>query len=156
MAQQTVENKNNNHEHMFKNNGDMFKSAMDMGVRFQQDAFKYMTGTCDTGCSMDSFRNRAEGVAMDSFNWVRKNAEMTQKMVDDTCRHGMDMVRKTAEISRNDNMDFFARAREFNQNMIDTARANMDIFSKMTTQAMETCADFMHKTMTTTEKKAGK
>lgn len=162
MAQQNqpnqhVENVKNTSENMFKGFGDMFKSAFDAGLKFQQDMFKTVTGTCENGCSFDAFRNRCETTAMDSFNWVRKNAELTQKMVDDSCRNGVEMVRKTSDTSRMDNnKDMFAQSREISQNAIDAAKNNMDVFAKTTSQMMEVYSDFVNKTMTMTEKKAGK
>ena len=78
----------------FRQTADTFKSAMESGIKFQQDAFKAVTDVFGRGESQEDCRHRIETVATDSINLIRKNAEQSQKMFDEGCRSGLEVLRK--------------------------------------------------------------
>ena len=144
----------------FRQATDTFKSAMDSGIKFQQDAFKAVTDVFGRNESMDDCRGRIETVATDSMNLIRKNAEQSQKMFDEGCRSGLEFIRKGFGAfeggNGHANKDAIERTREIWQSAFDTMKTNLDTAAKSSAQSIENWSAFFNKTMTAGEKKAAK
>ena len=144
----------------FRQATDTFKSAMDSGIKFHQDAFKAMNDAFGRGESMDDCRDRIETVATDSVNLIRKNAEQSQKLFDEGCRSGLEFIRKGFGAFENGNghasKDAIERTREVWQSAFDAMKTNLDTAAKNSAQTIENWSAFFNKTMTAGEKKAAK
>lgn len=157
MTAQTVENVKNQTETMFKQATDTFKSAMDTGVRFQQDAFKCMSEVMARGESCDDVKHRLESVATDSVNLIRKNAEQAQKVFDEGCKSGLEVIKKTLDSGNgNGPKDAVTYTRDVWQNAFDSMRCNLDTASRASAQCIENWSSFFGKSMSFGEKKAAK
>ena len=157
MTAQTVENVKNQTENMFKQATETFKSAMDAGLRFQQDAFKCMSEVMARGESFDDVKQRLETVAADSVNLIRKNAEQAQKAFDDGCKSGLDVIRKSFDSGNGHGpKDAVTYTRDVWQNAFDSMRCNLDTASRASAQCIENWSSFFGKSMSFSEKKAGK
>lgn len=153
MANQTMDNKMNNtnvnniNNDMFKAMNDNFRSAFDNSVKFQQETMKAVTNmftNCDT---MDDCKGKFETMANDTVSMVRKNAEQTQKAFDESCKSGINMMKKTFDTAKADNKDMFAQTRDMFSGMFDMMKTNMEMFTKTTTATIENVSEFVTKTM---------
>jgi len=157
MTQQTVENTRAACENLFTASADTFRTAMDMGFKFQQDAMKTMSEFFSYGDTFKDVREQFETVTTDSINLVRKNAEQTQKFVDDGCRNGVELVRKSFELVEGKDKDVFGRSQDMMKSSFDMARHNVEMVAKTSAAAIENWSDFIGKTMpVATTKKAAK
>ena len=156
MAQQTVEPNTSKTvpENMFQMAGDSFRTAMDAGIQFQKDAFDTMNKMFTWGDVSGEMPERVEETTTEAVNFVRKNAEQTQKTFDESCRNGLATIRKSFEVVRDDNKDMFTRASDIWNCAFDAMRGNVDVTAKAATQAIENWTDFVTKTVKTTTKKA--
>ncbi len=153
----TVETVKNQTEGMFKHATETFKSAMDAGIRFQQDAFQCMSEMTSRTDSIENVTARLEGITSDSINLVRKNAEQAQKAFDEGCKNGLEVIRKTLDTGNgHGNKDAMSYTRDVWQNAFDAMRSNLETASRVSAQCIENCSSFMSKAMTVAEKKAGK
>lgn len=157
MTTQTVENVKNQTENMFKQATETFKSAMDTGLRFQQDAFKCMSEMMTRSEPFGDIRNRMDTVATDSVNLVRKNAEQAQKVFDEGCKTGLSVIHKALESGNgHGNKDFMVYTRDMWQNAFDAMRTNLDAASRASAACIENWSSFFSQAMTCGEKKGGK
>jgi hypothetical protein len=160
MSQQTVTNNKTETCDYFRQATDTFKSAMESGIKFQQDAFKAVTDVFGQGESFDDCRGRMEAVATDSINLIRKNAEQSQKMFDEGCRTGLETMRKTfgaCEMGNgHSNKDAMERTRDVWQSAFDAMKCNLVAAAKTSAQTIENWNAFFNKTVTACEKKAAK
>jgi hypothetical protein len=142
----------------FKQAADGFKSAMDTGMKFQQDAFKGMTELVGRGENLDEIRNRMETFASDSLNLVRKNAEQAQRHFDEGCKTGLEVLRKSFAATENGNSkrDVFTQTKDVWQSAFDAMRTTVEAAARTNAQAIENWSNFFNKTMTVVEKKAAK
>ncbi len=158
MNQQTTPNSKPETCDYFRQAADTFKSAMDSSIKFQQDAFKAVTDIFGRGESFEDCRGRIESVATDSLNLVRKNAEQSQKMFDEGCRSGLEVLRKGFSACEtgngHGNKDAIERTREVWQSAFDAMKTNLDTAAKTSAQTIENCSSFLTKTMAVGEKKA--
>src|SRR5262245_41150318 len=115
---QTAEHNRTETPEFFKQATDSFRSAMDTGMKFQQDAMKNVTEFFGKGENFETSRERVETFATDSLNLVRKNAEQAQKFFDEGCKTGLEVIRKTFAATENGNAkrDMFAQTRDIWQN----------------------------------------
>lgn len=156
-VEKTVENVKNQTEGMFKQANETFKSAMDTGVRFQQDAFKCMSEFVGRGETFEDARSRMENVASDSINLIRKNAEQAQKSFDDGCKNGLDVIRKAFDSGNGQGTkDLMTYTRDVWQNAFDAMRGNIETASRASTLCIENWSAFFTRNMNVCEKKAGK
>lgn len=154
MAAPTMENKatTNGTDNVFKTMNENARMAFDNGVKFQQDTMKAVTNMF-AGCeTMDDCRGKFETVANDTINFVRKNAEQTQKAFDESCKSGMNMIKKSFETARGENKDMFAQTRDMWAGMFDMMKTNVDMFTKTTTATIENMSEFVNKTMDVSRK----
>ncbi len=144
----------------FRQASDTFKSAMESGIKFQQDAFKAVSDVFNRGESAEDCQRRIETVATDSINLIRKNAEQSQKMFDEGCRTGLETIRKgfgACEMGNgHSNKDMMDRTREVWQTAFDAMKTNLDTAAKASAQTIENWSSFFTKTMAVGEKKAAK
>lgn len=144
----------------FRQAADTFKSAMESGIKFQQDAFKAVTDVYGQNESFEDGRHRIETVATDSINLIRKNSEQSQKMFDEGCRSGLETIRKSFGAlecgNGHSNKDAIDRTREVWQSAFDAMKTNLDTAAKTSAQTIENWSAFLTKTMTVGEKKAAK
>lgn len=153
----TVETVKNQTEGMFKHATETFKSVMDAGIRFQQDAFKCMSEMMSRTDSCENLTTRIESVAADTINLVRKNAEQAQKAFDEGCKTGLEVIRKSFDTGNgHGSKDAMTYTRDVWQNAFDAMRNNLETASRTSAQCIENWSSFMSKTMTVAEKKAGK
>ena len=139
---------------MFDKTSDTFKSAMDAGFKFQQDAVKTMGDLFTKGGSFDASRQRFETMATDTIDFVRRNAEQAQRCFDENCRNNMNVVKKSFDFNREaDDQDVFGRTKDFWQTAFDATRSNFEAATKAGSQAIENWSNFVGKTFTTTDKK---
>jgi hypothetical protein len=139
---------------MFEKSADTLKSAMDAGIKVQQDAFKTVGDMFTKGGSFDGSRQRFETVATDSIDLVRRNAEQAQRYFDESCRNNMNVVKKSFDFNRDaGDQDVFVRTRDFWQTACDATRSNFEAATKAGSQAIENWSNFVGKTLATTEKK---
>lgn len=144
----------------FRQASDTFKSAMESGIKFQQDAFKAVTDVIGHNESLEDCCHRIESVATDSINLIRKNAEQSQKMFDEGCRTGLETIRKGFNACESGNghgnKDVMDRTREVWQTAFDAMKTNLDAAAKASAQTIENWSSFFTKTMSVGEKKAAK
>jgi len=142
----------------FKQASESFRAAMDTGVKFQQDVVKSISECLGKGESFDDARGRVETFAADSINLARKNAEQAQRLFDEGCKTGLEMIRKTFAATENGNSkrDVFAQTRDVWQSAFDAMRTTIESAAKTNSQAIENWSNFFSKTMTLGEKKAAK
>ncbi|RIK62168.1 MAG: hypothetical protein DCC65_17895 [Planctomycetota bacterium] len=156
-VEKTVENVKNQTEGMFKQASETFKSAMDTGIRFQQDAFKCMSEYVGRGETFEDARCRMETVAADSINLIRKNAEQAQKAFDEGCKNGIELIRKAFDSGNgHGTKDMMTYARDVWQNAFDAMRGNIETASRTSTVCIENWSTFFTRSMNFGEKKAGK
>lgn len=147
---QTAEHNKTEMTDYFKTANDNFKSALDAGIQFQQDCFKNMTEMFGRGETTDDVRHRVETVATDTINLVRKNVEQSQRMFDDGCKSGVEMLKKSFEQFQNGNgkdKDAFTQTRDVWQNAVDAMRSNVETAARTTSQAIENWSSFFAKTV---------
>lgn len=156
MTQQTQEAARKDNGNVFKQATENFKSSMDAGTRFQQDAFKAVTEVMGKGESFDDIRSRMENVAADSIGLIRKNAEQTQKLFDEGCKSGLEMIRKSFAATNSSDKDMVARTREVWESAFDAMRNNMDMAAKTSTQAIENWSNFISRNLICGESKTGR
>jgi len=139
---------------MFEQATETFKTTMDAGLKFQQDAVKSMMG-CFSGMDrFDDVRQRIEAVTNDSITMIRKNAERTQKLFDDQCRSGMDLINKSFETAKSgkiQNGNVVEQCRSAWKNGFDAMCTGIDAMAKANVQAVENWASFFDKTLTACE-----
>jgi len=155
---QTVEHTKTEKTDFFKQAADSFKSAMDTGVKFQQDAVKNLGEIFNQGETFEDSRERFETVATDSLNLIRKNAEQAQKYFDEGCKTGLEVIRKTFAATENGNSkrDAFAQTRDVWQSAFDAMRTTIESAARTNAAAIENWSNFFSKSMTCCEKKAAK
>lgn len=146
MAQATETNKAIP-ENMFQMAGDSFKTAMDAGLKFQKDAIDTMSKVFTCGNVCGEMPERVEETTAEAVNFVRKNAEQTQKMFDENCRNGLATLRKSFDVMRDENKDLFTRASDIWGCAFDTMRGNVELTAKTATQTIESWSDFMTKSV---------
>ncbi len=157
MTTQAAQNPKMETTEMFRQATDTFKSAMQAGLRFQQDAFKAMTEAFGNRETFEDACHRIETVATDSIGAIRKNAEQTQRFFDEGCKNGMTVMQKSFETGNgHGDKDVIAHSREVWQSACDAMKANLDAATRASSQAIENWASFFGKTMTINERKAGK
>jgi TPR repeat protein len=157
MTAQTVDNGKAEATNMFKQANETFRSAMETGIRFQQDAFRSVADAFGRGESFDEARNRIETAATDSLTLIRKNAEQSQKLFDEGCKAGIDLFRKTFEaLEPSRSRDAFAQARDFWTGAFDALRSNIDAAARASTQAIDNWSAFFSKNVAGPERKAAK
>lgn len=140
---------------MFREASETFRTTMETGIKFQQDAFKAMTDFFTRGESFEDARKRMESVATDSIGVIRKNAEQAQRLFDEGCKSGMDVLRKALEETNGHGpKDLFTRTRDVWQSAFDAMRSNLEAAARTNTQAIECWSDFLGKVGTAGEKKA--
>jgi len=153
---QTVDNGKAEISNMFRQANENFRSAMETGIRFQQDAFRSISDVLGRSESLEDARNRMEMMATDSINLIRKNAEQSQKLFDETCRSGMDLLRRSFELMDppgGKHKDVYGATREIWTAAFDTMRSNIEAASKTSAQAIENWSNFFSKSMSFAEKK---
>jgi hypothetical protein len=155
---QTVEHKNTESPEMFKQATECFRSAMDTGMKFQQDAFKSVTELFNRGEGFEDARCRFENFASDSLNLARKNAEQAQKFFDEGCKTGLEVIRKSFAATENGNAkrDVVAQSKDVFQSAFDAMRTTVESAARMNAQAIENWSTFFTKSMNLCEKKAAK
>lgn len=155
-ATQTMDNGKAEAANMFRQANDNFKTALETGMRFQQDAFRSMTDVISRGESFEDVRDRVETLATDSINLIRKNAEQAQRLFDETCKTGIETIRKTfdaVDAPAGKNKDYFVAQRDLWNVAFDTMRSNVDMASKFSTQAIENWSNYFSKNPFFGEKK---
>jgi hypothetical protein len=155
-ATQTTENTKNATCDIFQQASETFKSAVETGVKFQQDAFRSMTDSVCKGENPEDMRQRFETVTTDSMNMVRRNVEQSQKLFDEGCKTGLEMIKKNFNMFENGNghnKDFVAQTRDMWTNAFDAVRSTMDAAARTSVQSIENWSNFVNKTMTPVEKK---
>jgi hypothetical protein len=127
-------NANNN----FRAASDTMRSAFETGVRFQQDAVKSMSDFAKVE-SFEDFGKKTQEMAVESINMIRKNAEQAQEMIDENCKVGIDMLKKSFNMFdvNGKNRDGFAQTREVWNSAFNTMKTNVDAAARMGTQAIE-------------------
>ena len=155
---QTAERKNPESPEMFKQATDCFRSAMDTGMKFQQDAIKSVGDFFGQGEGFEDARCRMETFASDSLNLARKNAEQAQKFFDEGCKTGLEVIRKSFAATENGNgkRDFVAKSTDVFQSAFEAMRTTVESAARMNAQAIENWSSFFTKTMNLCEKKAAK
>ena len=156
MAQQTGEATKMTQDNMFQTAGDSFKTAMDAGLKFQKEAFDTMNKMFCCGDICGDMPAKAQDVTTEAVNFVRKNAEQTQKTFDENCRTGLATMRKSFDVVGDGNKDMFTKANDIWANAFDAMRGNVEMTAKTATQTIESWSDFMSKTVKTNSKKAAK
>lgn len=156
MAQQTVETSKTAPENMFQMAGDSFRTAMDAGLKFQKDAIDTMNKMFTCGNVCGEMPAQAEETTTEAVNFVRKNAEQTQKMFDENCRTGLATLRKSFDAMRDENKDMATRASDIWTSAFDAMRGNVEMTAKTATQTIENWSDFMTKTVKAANKKPAK
>ena len=155
---QTMEHPKTETPDFFKQAADSFKTAMDTGMKFQQDAMKNVTECFGKGETFEGSRERFETIAADSLNLVRKNSEQAQKFFDEGCKTGLEVIRKTFAATENGNAkrDVFAQTRDIWQSAFDAMRTTVESAARTNAAAIENWSNFFGKSMTSCEKKAAK
>jgi hypothetical protein len=117
---------------------DTIRSAFETGVRFQQDAVKSISDFAKVE-SVEDFNKKTQEVAVESINMIRKNAEQAQEMIDENCKAGIDMLKKSFNMfdTNAKNRDSFAQTREIWNSAFTTMKTNVDAAARMGTQAIE-------------------
>ena len=130
----------------FQTATESYQSAMEAGVRFQQDAVKTMVDAFTGGKQFDQTGERFRTFCDDSMDLFKKNIDQSQKIFDDNCRMGMDLMRGSFET-----VNKWDRAEEgpFQgtwEKGFDFARSNAEAVAKAGTTAVENWARCMTRT----------
>jgi polyhydroxyalkanoate synthesis regulator phasin len=158
-ATQTTENTKNQTCDIFQQASETFKTAVENGVRFQQDAIRSMTDCVGRGETPEDMKHRIETITTDSLNLVRRNVEQSQKLFDEGCKTGLEMIKKNFSMFENGNghnKDFAAQTRDMWTNAFEAVRNTVDAAARTSVQSMENWSSFVTKTMAATEKKAAR
>ena len=152
---QTTEHKTTESPEMFKQAADCFRSAMDTGMKFQQDAFKSMGDIFNRGEGFDDARGKFENFASDSLNLARKNVEQAQKFFDEGCKSGLEVIRKSFAATENGNAkrDVLCQSKDVFQSAFDAMRTTVESAARMNAQAIENWSNFFTKSISIGEKK---
>jgi len=116
------------------------QATLQAGMKFQQDAARMMGEGLFDGKMLEDSRRRFETMTTESMDLFRKNAERTQKMVEENTRRGLDLMRQgfeTAMTGMRSGDDFRRQAQDLWHGMFETLRTNTDAFVKNGTQAVE-------------------
>ncbi len=155
-ATATMDNGKAEAANMFRQANENFKTALETGMRFQQDAFRSMTDVISRGESFDAVRHRVETMATDSINLIRNNAEPAQRLFDESCKTGIETIRKTfdaVDAPAGKSKDYFVAQRDLWTVAFDAMRTNVDMASKYSTQAIENWSNYFSKNAFCGEKK---
>jgi len=159
MANTTPDNKNPNTTttratNMFEQAADSFKTTLDASLKLQQDAFKNMMG-CFTGFDrFDDIRQRVESVTNETVTMIRKNAERTQKLFDEQCRTGTEMMTKSFDSMKGgkiQNGNVSEQCRSAWKNGFEAMCSGIDAMAKANVQVVENWASLFDKTIATCE-----
>ena len=163
MANPNIDNKNPNmnanpnttrNTNMFEQAADSFKSTLDASLKLQQDAFKNMMG-CFTGFDrFDDVRQRVESVTNETVGMIRKNAERTQKLFDEQCRTGTEMMTKSFDSMKGgkiQNGNVSEQCRSAWKNGFEAMCSGIDAMAKANVQVVENWASLFDKTIATCE-----
>lgn len=155
---QTAEHKNPESPEMFKQAAECFRSAMDTGIKFQNEAFKNVSTYFGQAEGFEDARSRVENYASDSLNLVRKNAEQAQKFFDEGCKTGLEVIRKSFAATENGNAkrDVVTQSKDVFQSAFEAMRTTVESAARMNAQAIENWSNFFTKTMNVCEKKVSK
>jgi hypothetical protein len=153
-AANTAQNVANRTVDMFEQATESFRATMDAGLKFQQDAMRSMFGAFSGTERMDDVRRRIESITNDSIGLIRKNVEQTQKLFDQNCRTGMDMMNRTFEAIRPNtgNADAVEQCRSAWKNGFDAMCSGIDAVAKTNVQVVENVASFLDRSLTMAEK----
>ena len=124
---------------------DTMRSAFETGIRFQQDAVRSM----NEFAKMETFedvRVKAQDVATDSINMIRKNAEQAQEIIEENCKTGIDMLKRSFGMfdTNAKNRDNFAQTREIWNSAFSMMKSNVDAAARMGTQAIESWSNMFN------------
>ncbi len=124
----------------FKVAAESFQASMEAGVNFQKDAMKMFSDAITGNTAMDGFRDRVDAASKESAEMIRKNAEQSQKLFQDNCKVGLDMLHKGTDFvgsgaDRSD--DMFGNAREMWQSTFEALTANAQTVADNCSQTVE-------------------
>lgn len=158
-ATQTSEQTKNPTCDIFHQASETFRTAIENGIKLQQDAFRTMTDSTGRGETPEEMKQRFETITTDSLNLVRKNVEQSQKLFDEGCKTGLEMIRKNfsaLESGNGHNHDLAAQTREMWTNAFEAVRSTVDAAARTSVQSIENWSTFFTKSMTPTEKKSAR
>ena len=149
---------------MFDSMSDTFRAAFDAGQRAQETWFKTTREMSQQPVNLDRMFNNGERVMRDWVPFVEKNVDNVAKTVDANFRAGLDMFKTACDVaSRGDDNELYRKTRQFWDTAFETMRANMDLFTRMTSRSFENYAAFcecfrpaMHEPTTKPTAKTGK
>lgn len=144
----------NSATNVFEQAADSFKTTMDASLKLQQDAFKNMMG-CFTGFDrFDDVRQRIESVTNETVGMIRKNAERTQKLFDEQCRTGTEMMTKSFDSmkgAKTQNGNVSEQCRSAWKTGFEAMCSGIDAMAKANVQVVENWASLFDKTIATCE-----
>lgn len=128
---------------MFENMTESFRVVMDAGRRSQETMVRSMNEFWRAPAGFDTFFTRTERAAKEFVPFVGKSVEVFTESFDNTVRTNMDMFKTAAEASmKSDDTDVYRRTRQMWDAAFGAFRANVEMFGKASTRAMENWSNF--------------
>lgn len=133
---------------MFTQAAETFNETMQTGLKFQEQAAKFWTGTFTKNA--DQFRTQFEKVADETIPAAKKNLEQFHRTFEDQAQKSMDVLRQTFDDARgwadkglqDQTMKLWRTSFEAMRSSVDVvAKANAEMMEKWSAFAGQACAN---------------
>jgi len=132
---------------MFSQAADTFNKTMQTGLKFQEQAAKFWTGTFTKNA--DQFRTQFEQMADEAFPAAKKNLEQLHRTFEDQAQKSLDVLRQTFDDARgwadkglqDQTMNLWKTSFDAMRSSVDVvAKANAEMFEKWSAFSRQACA----------------
>jgi len=150
----TTKDKAQNYE-LFEQALKNYEQALQAGLKLQQESAKWWTDLLAQSGSPQEWQARFNELASESMAAAQKRMEENLKLVDQSSRTGLDLLKQAVDATKADSVSSGqAKLQELWEASLAALRANATAINQANTKLVESCIQFVPKVKTATAPRA--